>query len=169
MTETKSIFFVIWLSFAGLSLGQTNDRSPAASLGQLQIQGTHITKLVLQRTEDNHRETLTDPNGTLLLPVGTYRITEITLKDQYVYDSSSQSPLEKIVITEDTPQALKIGGPLTPSIEITRRGRQMNLAYKLEGMGHETYRSLVVDPSKAPTFTVYQGKTSIDTGTFEYG
>lgn len=169
MTETRSVFFVIGLCFAGLVLGQTNTRSPGTSLGQLQIQGTHITKLVLQRTEDNHRETLTEFDETLALPVGTYRITEITLEDQYVYESSRQSPLEEIVITEDAPQALKIGGPLTPSVEITRQGRQINLVYKLQGMGHEAYRSLVVDPSKAPTFSVYQGKTSIATGTFEYG
>lgn len=172
MTGIKWIFCVALFVLSGLASGQTEvnpPETPETSTGQLQVLGTHISKLVLQRDGDNHTETFNDPNGPLTLPAGTYRITEITLKDQYVYESYMQSPLDAVVIAEDTPRTLKIGGPLTPSMDVTRQGRQINLAYKLEGVGRETYRSLVSDTSKAPTFTVHRNDAVIDSGTFEYG
>jgi len=170
MPGTKRSVYALILSFAGLVFGQTDGNSPEGLTGQLLIQGgTHITQLVLEHTTDNHRETLTEPNETLSLPVGTYRIKEVTVQDQYVYESYMQSPMEEVVITADTPQTLKVGGPLTPLIDITRQGRQLQLTYKIMGQGQETYRSLATDQAASPTFTVYQGKTVIDTGTFEYG
>ena len=169
MPGTKWCVCAIILCFAGLVFGQMDGNAPEDSTGQLLVQGTHITQLVLEHTTDNHRETLTEPNDTLSLPVGTYRVKEITLQDKYVYESNRQSPLEEVVITQDTPQTLKVGGPLTPLIDITRQGRQLQLTYNIKGQGQETYRSLASDQSASPTFTVYHGKTLIDTGMFEYG
>jgi hypothetical protein len=169
MTGIKCVLCVALLCFTGLAIGQSDANTPVESTGQLQIEGTHITRLVLKRTDNQGSEVLTDPNKTVSLPVGSYKIKEIRLKKDYVYESYRQPPLDSIVIDKDRPCILSAGGPLTPSIDILREGRQLQLSYKRLGIGQEIYRSETIDSQKAPTFTVYRGKKAIDTGRFEYG
>jgi hypothetical protein len=169
MAGMKSFFGVALLLLSGLTSGQTEVTPPDPSTGKLQVQGTHITTLSLRRIQDGHTETFKDPNGVLTLPEGTYSILQITLQDTFAYQPNGLPPLGDIVIARDRPCTLEIGGPLTPSLDITRQGRHLQLVYKLVGIGQETYTRMNGTPAKAPTFTVSQGEQILDTGTFEYG
>jgi hypothetical protein len=168
MTGIKCVLCVALLFFAELALGQTDVNSQDGS-GQLVIQGTHITKLVFESTTRSNRKTITDPGQTVFLPEGSYRVKEIHLQGGYVFDSDRGSLHEEIVIDKNTPCTLTAGGPLMPSIHIQRQGRQLQLSYQRQGIGQELYNTQSIDRAKAPTFTVYDGKVVIDTGTFEYG
>ncbi|MFC1760626.1 hypothetical protein ACFL6U_00930 [Planctomycetota bacterium] len=171
MTRTGLFLSMVLLCFTGLVWSQTEGDASGSSMGKLRLQGTFITELVLERRGDNQQVSLTDPNEMLTLPVGTYRVRKITLQGTHTYDSHRHPApsLEALVISEVNDCNLDVGGPLTPSVDITRKGRQLVLAYKRVGRGGEIYEDLSSARLTPPKFTVYHGKKVFHTGTFEYG
>ena len=144
------------------TLAQDQPQSPR---GQLKIEGTHINRLFLER-DDGHTEDWSNLNGSIELPVGTYQVKQLTLKDSYTCQAGSLTKLGPIEINADTPAVLKAGGPLRQSIEINRRSRTLILNYRLHGIGGEEYAPHSGAHAK---FTVYSGEKAIATGAFEYG
>lgn len=135
--------------------------------GELKIEGTHIAQLTLQR-DDGHSEQWSNLSGSIMLPVGTYHIRQLSLRGEYVGQSQDLTKLGQIEITKDEPAVLKAGGPLRQVVEVKRQGRMLVLNYRVQGIGGEEY-----GPSRRPDsrakFTVYRGEKAIATGAFEYG
>jgi hypothetical protein len=145
--------------------GRAGAQDPSAPLGELRIEGQYIHKISLEgeRTQD-----LVDPCGTVKVPVGAYVVRPVELKGGFV--STSRLPGDrfgKIVVTEDTPGVLKVGGPLRQEITARRQGRLLVLSYRCVGIGGENYRNIL--PGRAPRFTICKGGKAIASGHFEYG
>jgi len=145
--------------------GAARGQDPAR--GELRIEGTHITKLVLEGGDAPHTEELTDPNASLTLPVGAYRVQLIELQGGYICPAQSLIGLERIAVMEDTPEVLKVGGPLRQEVTVNRQGRVLVLNYRLLGIGGERYSDTT--RNKPPRFTIYKGGVAIASGNFEYG
>ncbi len=135
--------------------------------GELKIEGTHISRLVLRR-EDGHSEDWSKLSGSINLPVGTYRVGQLTLGDGYTCQSQGLTKLGQIKVTEEEPAVLKAGGPLEQIVDVKRQGRTLVLDYHLRGIGGEEYTApRQIDNRGA--FTVYRGDKAIGAGAFEYG
>ena len=148
------------------SVGWTQDQVEPAQ-GELQIEGTHIARLVLRR-DDNHTEEWSNLSGSIKLPGGMYRVEQLELRGGYTCQQQSLGGLGQITVTKDKPAVLKAGGPLRQIIEVDRRGRTLVLNYGLLGIGNETYVAPTLADSRA-TFAVYNGDKTIGAGAFEYG
>jgi len=155
---------VIFLS-VGISLSWAQEQDSA--LGELKLEGKYIERLVLQR-KDGHTERFDQPDETIKLPMGEYRLQEVRLGGGYIFRSSRTPIRDWIMITEDKPAVLKVGAPLKHSVGIRRRGRILFLDYRLVGVGGEIYTGRM-NRSKPPTFTVYKGDKEIASDKFEFG
>jgi hypothetical protein len=140
---------------------------PQADRGELRIEGTNISRLVLVG-QDNHREEWSHVSGSLSLPAGTYRVQQIELQGGYSAFPAGAGALAEIVISPDQPAVLKAGGPLRQTVSINRRGSVLVLNYGLVGIGDEEYRP-ATRSQEPPSFTVYKGNRTIASGKFEYG
>jgi hypothetical protein len=147
-----------------VSVGLAQDQVGSAQ-GELRIEGTHITRLVLRRDDDRTGE-WSNLSGSIQLPVGTYQVRQLTLRDGYSCQPGSLTRLGPIEIRADAPAVLKAGGPLQQSIAVNRRGSMLILSYALHGIGGEKYTP---HPAARARFTAYRGETAIATGAFEYG
>ncbi|MBI2434840.1 MAG: hypothetical protein HYV26_18445 [Candidatus Hydrogenedentes bacterium] len=63
---------------------------------------------------------------------------------------------------------LRVGGPLSQKVEVTRSGNTLMLAHAVQGIGKEGYSNEKRYESP-PEFTVYRGDTAVASGQFEYG
>ena len=63
---------------------------------------------------------------------------------------------------------LAVGGPLTNSVSINKRGKYLTLNYELLGAGG-AYQLANNDRSHPPEFTVYRGEKKLVSGKFAYG
>jgi hypothetical protein len=149
---------------AVVSVGRAQDQVQSTQ-GELKIEGTHIARLVLRR-DDDHTEEWSNLRGSIQLPVGTYRVKQLTLRDSCSCQPESLTKLGPIEISADTPAVLKAGGPVQQSIAVNRRGSMLTLGYALHGIGGEEYTPR---PAARAKFTAYRGRTVIATGAFEYG
>ncbi|MBP8303757.1 MAG: hypothetical protein KBE04_06500 [Phycisphaerae bacterium] len=145
----------------------TSAQGQESPLGDLRIEGSHIKKLVLEGGDAPHTEDLTDPNANVRFPVGTYEVKRIELQGGYTSSAAGLGALKRIAVMEDTPDVLKVGGPLRQEIKVSRQGRMLVLDYQLLGGGGERY----VDTSRRnpPRFTVFRGETAIASGQFAFG
>jgi len=75
---------------------------------------------------------------------------------------------DRVIVGEKTPGVLVVGGPLTNSLSVMKRGRHLLLSYHLEGVGG-LYELVNQDRSHPPEFTVYRGDKKLATGRFQYG
>lgn len=133
--------------------------------GVLKLEGKHIKRLVLNGT---HSRTIKDPGSEITLPVGLYTLSEVQLEGDYTcYTYNLPGGPISLDIAEGKVATLKLGAPLTQSVNVVRKGNTLSISYKLTGVGGETYSESGV--RKAPTFTVYQGQTKVGSGTFAYG
>jgi hypothetical protein len=62
-----------------------------------------------------------------------------------------------------------VGGPLTNSVAVSRRGSSLYLSYQLLGAAGRTYSRIDLDRSKPPEWTAYRGDTKVGSGKFEFG
>ena len=140
------------------------------TLGEAKITGKFIQRLTL--TGGPYQVVLDQPEAVVRLPVGSYSEAKVWLQagDKDAYESPNQAPnTEKISISEKTPAVLEIGGPLTNSVSVARRGSSLNLSYQLLGAGGRTYTSASVDRTKPPEFVAFSGGRKVGSGKFEFG
>jgi hypothetical protein len=149
-------------------VGQLQDRhyAPAASLGQLNIEGKSITNVTLV---DDRNQTLEfpRPGPTVSLPAGKYRLQEVQLQDGFRCYQYGLSEDEWFRISTERPHQVRLGVPLKPTIKATRQGRLLKLGYELlDADGRNYTNQQRVNP---PQFTVYKDGEEIGSGSFEYG
>jgi hypothetical protein len=159
--------FVLFLMIAILlyeSVSNVPAQEQRQALGELRIEGKHIERLVLCR-KDGRTEQFNEPNETIKLATGEYRLQDVRLKDGFIY--SNRNPAYNWVAVIGGEQAvLKVGAPLKQTVSIERQGPVLELKYNLVGVGGETY---AVTRSKHPTFAVFKGEKKVAGGKFEFG
>lgn len=168
------------------------EQQPA--LGELRITGRFIERLVL--TRGPYAVVLVQPAGSVKVPVGSYNLPSVWLKqgrEEAYFDSVPKSgrrtvPDDKVggvrpisgvaeagkvvVVDEQKPAVLAMGGPLTNSISVTRHGRDLKFTYRLIGAGGGDYKLWEYWRTKRdwpPQFAVYRGDKQIASGKFEFG
>lgn len=140
------------------------------ALGDAKITGKFIQRLTL--AGGPYQVVLDAPEAAVKLPVGTYSESQVWLQvgEQSARQAANQGRGDqRIVISEKSPAVLNVGGPLTNSVAVTRRGPSLNLSYQLLGAGGCTYTSANVDRSKPPEFVAFSGGSKVGSGKFEFG
>jgi len=138
------------------------------TLGELKIEGKYIERLVMIG-QDGRRKEFNQPEETIRLPVGEYRLQEVHLEGGYIYRGRPLSETHKVMVAEDKQAVLKAGAPLKQGLKVERLGGILKLHYELVGTGAETYTPAGRGKLPPPTFTVYKGDKEITSGKFEYG
>ena len=134
---------------------------------ELKIDGKHIEKLTLVDKGDARRE-FSQPNGSVSLPPGEYRIEEVKLEGGYSHHAWGHG--EWFSLTPDRVHRLAIGAPLIPRLEITRTGRIVRLDHQLVDAAGRNYHFRGVGSSPdAPRLAVCRADRQIGAGSFEYG
>jgi hypothetical protein len=157
-----SITLILWS--IGSPLGQTQEQEPAK--GELRLEGKHIERLVLYR-KYGCTEQFDEPDNTIKLAVGEYRLQDVRLKGGFISNSVRTSSYDWLTIVENEPAVLKVGAPLKQMLKVKRRGKALVLDYKLLGIGGESYNNTERD--KPPKLIIYNGDEEINSGRFEYG
>ena len=152
-----------WLILAAMTSLAGAQRA-AEPKGRLKIEGTHITKLVLAR-EDGHTEEWKNLDDTLEIPVGTYHVRQLTLKDEYACRPDSLEALGPIEVCQTEPALLKAGAPLRQSITTKRRGGLLVLTYHVHGIGGEEYEPASTGRAR---FVISRGDKPIVSDGFTY-
>ena len=163
--DGREIVRLLSIVFGCLSLAAGSSLASEPN-GIINIQGKHIQRLVLTQQFAKHKVLkFNEPNESIKVAPGKYRISELEL--QGGYQIGGGGPDRQITVEEGKPATLKVGGPLSQSVKVSRQGSWLKLDYKLEGIGGEQYSDS--QREKAPTFAVYQGDVQIGNGTFAYG
>jgi hypothetical protein len=142
-----------------------------AELGELKLSGKYIKRLVLPGTK--FTVVLDQPEPVVKVPVGSYGRCQVQLEQggAQAYREATRfnySPGEKATtVTVTKPAVLTVGGPLTNSITVSRRGRALNLGYQCLGAGGEAYTLL--GARREPEFAAYRGGKKIASGKFQFG
>jgi hypothetical protein len=141
-----------------------------AKLGEVEITGQFINRLILEGGPCT--VVLDSPGRTAKVPVGTYTEARVTLKQgkaEAYWDSNRSGRAQRFVVDGNKPTVIALGGPLTNSVSVQRRGESLQLSYQLLGGGGQKYNLANEDRSKPPEFVVYKAGKKIASGKFEYG
>jgi hypothetical protein len=136
------------------------------ALGQLDVQAAGCAHL---RLRDGQQIVLLPyPAGTISLPVGNYQIDHCLLSS-----GSRGHPAPKFVsydrrlsILPGQTTPVRLGAPLTNSVEVSRAGNLLHLKHQLTGVSGERYECRR-DP--ASSYAIYKGPLKIAGGTFPFG
>ncbi len=163
-------------------------REKEVELGDLKLSGQFIERAVLTASRDsagsNRKKApempaaftvvLDRPESVVKVPVGEYQKWQVTLKSggTTAYNDplySSSQPIVTVAPNTAKPVVLVAGGPLTNSVWVETRGRNLTLNYRVLGAGSHTYQLASLDRSRPPRFNVYQNGKRIHSGKFEFG
>ena len=139
-------------------------------LGELRITGKYIQRLVL--TGQPYLVILDQPAAMVKVPVGSYNQPTVRLEQggkEAFYDPNRRPTGRRISVTAKTPADLAIGGPLTNSVSVTRRGQDLSMDYRLIGVGGMAYQLGNQNYSDPPGFAVFKADKKIASGNFEFG
>jgi hypothetical protein len=152
------------------TVGRIELQEETAALGELQISGRFIHRMVL--SGGSNTVVLHNPEQSVKIPVGSYPVCQVQLRNGTVdvcLDSGEQRAGKTITVNERESASLTAGGPLTNSVTVKRRGSMLVLSYRLGGADGRTYRLIRQDRTKPPQFTITQGDKQIASGAFEFG
>jgi hypothetical protein len=195
--RTRNAFASLLPAIVGVALaGADSPRlplpapSPAAKpapvlTGQLNIEGTGIERIVLERRFESGTIRVFDPNDTVVLNrpgksesvrAGDYWVQEVELQGGYscmlprrTIDglTGDERVGDWVRISSEKPCSLKIGGPLKSTVITHRMGRTVQIAYRIvDADGRMYYRRSAQTP---PRFTIRREGRQIGSGSFEYG
>ena len=139
----------------------------ALPLGTLKVQGDSLRRLVL--TQPGSCTVVWDaPAVGGEIPVGTYTPAEVWLQHGTTR-AVNVGAAKPIAIREQATTSTRLGGPLTNSATITRRGKTMTLTYALLGADGLTYRLVPRDSGRPPQFQIERDGRQVAAGQFRYG
>jgi hypothetical protein len=140
-------------------------------LGELDIAGTSIKRLVL--VSPPYTVVLDAPGAKARIPTGRYEQCHVLVgsqeKEAHPELYGRTRGFDPITVSAGKAALLKTGGPLTNSVLVSQRGKQLILNYQLLGADGRTYQVRNQDHSKPPRFAVYQDGKQIHSGQFEFG
>jgi hypothetical protein len=150
---------------AGVALTFT-EQSPA--LGELRLTGQFIDRLGLE--SESGLVLLDRPDPQIKVPVGRYTAAQVVLRAGDVGAvRSSRYGNTGVTVSEAGTATLAVGGPLTNSVAVNRRGRMLVFSYQLVGAGNEVYNLTRTGPRQPPEFAVFEADRKIASGKFEFG
>ncbi len=180
LTVPKSLFFDGRCYEVAFEFRKTDSGYPAlwctltekdVSLGTLRIEGKYVNQLVL-----GHDEMLVLPSlseETCNVPAKHLSVEQCSIKfDQNKPTASPRGNMPVVVSSENKEMLLKIGGPLSNSVDIERSGKVLTFNYELVGVGGETYDAQQIsmyNDAKKPSVAIYKGDLKLGGGEFEYG
>jgi len=140
-------------------------------LGTLEMNGSHIRRLILREEKDRDSSVilLDSPGSKVLVPARVYDRQRIFLDGGEIFAVLYANSRNEISVIRDKVTPLKLGIPLTHTVEMSRHGTELMLDYRLVGVGGEKYVNFGKDFDNRPAFTIYRGKKQIASGSFEYG
>ena len=164
--------FAIWnvlcavIMMSSVALGsQAASQSEQPIKYELKLEGEDIRLLVLQ--SGNEKQTFEEPGKSIMLELGTYKISQLLLKSGLVhFPSGGGTRLGPIQVGPGESAVLKAGGPLEQRITVARKGQLLTMEYHLVGIAGEWYRN---DRRYPPAFAVYKGDKEITSGKFPFG
>ncbi len=126
-------------------------------LGVLNITGEDIDRLVLS---GRSAAILEKPGPQVKLPVGDYNAF-VRVKGGCTFRPSGVTQ-----VSSETSRELQVGGPLTPTAEISKHGNRLELSYKLVDPHGAEYNP----PEGCPaSFSIYRDDRLLLSRDFEYG
>ncbi len=137
-------------------------------LGELRITGESVERVTLEGGP--YRVVLSKPEAVTKVPVGYYASAKVCLRKDDVeacLDDQEQRS-KQVMVSEQAPAVLTAGGPLTNSVAVSRRGKDLSLSYQLVGAGG-VYQMMKQDRTHPPEFTVYRGDKKLASGKFQFG
>jgi hypothetical protein len=142
--------------------------------GELGLGGEHIERLVLH-CEDGPDKTFERPGKSVTLPVGRYRLDEVSLEGGFTHHAPEPmffDPTDpewddatSIVVAAAKPAKLNVGGPIRHRLKVHKDTGYLSLRYQRVGVGGEEY--LAPGGGIPPTFAVYRGDKKVGSGQFE--
>lgn len=135
-------------------------------LGELKLVGAFLHRLILAN-HAGYTVVLDAPGTTARIPLGTYKDKEVWVRKQGA-EAGHFSDTE-ITISRLRPGVLAAGGPLTNTVALAHRGRDLVLSYELKGAGGADFRLNRGDGDTRPEFAIYRGDKKVQTGKFEFG
>ena len=137
------------------------------SLGELRITGSSVRRVVM--SGQPYAVVLDWPAAAIKVPTGSYGYSVWLKKGEAeAYLARGETASGMIAVNDRKPAVLMAGGPLTNSVAVSRRGRNLSLNYELVGAGGK-YQVLNQDRAHPPEFAVYQGEQKVASGRFEFG
>lgn len=143
---------------------QLSEQQP--ELGQLSLSGSMIHRVILENT-NGYTAVLDSPGPVARLPIGSYRVAEVWLKSGT--NLAVATPGSVLGVQAKTVARLAVGGPLTNSVNLSRRGKELEIAYALAGAGGTVFALQNQDRSRPPEYTIYRGARKVTTGKFVFG
>lgn len=137
-----------------------------AICGRVELSGEFIDRLTL--SDGSLLALFEQPKGSLTLPVATYTDCRVQLRKEQSVAFLDETRHVCAVSTE-TPATLSIGGPLTNTVAVSRRGDGLVLNYSLLGAGGNTYQLATRDYQNPPRFTARMDGREVASGKFEFG
>ncbi|NLF07552.1 MAG: hypothetical protein GX594_06170 [Pirellulaceae bacterium] len=132
----------------------------------LVLDGGSIEKLSLE-SDRGEEKIFIKPSESVALEPGRYRVAEIAIEGGYTYSGLFRTVSQWFTLAPGGQHRLRAGSPLTSRVEVERRGRILELNYKLQDAAGRSYRSN--DRSNPPSFIVTKDGKQIGGGTFDYG
>ncbi len=136
-------------------------------LGSLKVLGDSLRRLVLTQP-GGYTVVLDGPEIGGRVPAGTYTPAEIWLQHGTAR-AVNVGAANVLAIHEQATTTARLGGPLTNSATITRRGKTMTLTYALVGAEGLTYRLVPRDYRRPPQFRIEREGRQVAAGQFRYG
>jgi hypothetical protein len=138
---------------------------------ELRIQGHSIRQLLLFETTRMVGVPVENPGESIRLSAGEYRVEHVELEGGYTLNPRAGQRRDSIKVTPEGPNEIVVGAPLYPTASVRRHGGFLQLDYDtVDGAGRSYIkRSTGLGLPPPPTFTVYQGREAIGSGSFEYG
>lgn len=145
---------------------QVTFKEQAPRLGELHVTGAGVHRLILT-TGRGLTALLDRPQGTVKLPVGSYSLDEIWLRQGET--EVLRLNAGRVTVDEQRPANLVAGGPLTNSVGVRSQGDSLLLNYRLLGVDGGAYKFPRPDYKHPPEFAVFRGTNRLATGKFQYG
>ncbi len=109
------------------------------------------------------------PAGTVTLPAGTYRVEDCVLNHEGVQWNGPKFVEygRSLSIQSGQTTSLRLGKPLSNTVEVSRDRNLLRLGYQLVGAGGERYS--YYNWTNHPSFTIHKGPLRLARGTFPFG
>jgi hypothetical protein len=140
-----------------------------ASLGELNLTGKYIRRLVLLESQDLYHVILENPQERINIPTGKYSHEKLSLWRDNPSSRVSYNLDNKIDVSSGTPAIFKAGGPLKNVVKTTRSGNRLTPSYELHDADDNKVEFEDINNDNPPDVVFYQNGQKIHSGRFAYG
>lgn len=134
-------------------------------LAEVDFEGARVSRLLLRGPA---LAIVEEPAGRFTLPAGMYSDGRVFIAGQDA-DTLFEARLRGIEIKAGQTNSLRAGAPLDHTVRIRRSGAQLNMDYRLRGVGEEEYSRVDGGRGGKPRVTISCKGRELASGNFEYG